>query len=473
MRLLQTLYRFINEKPYHKVLTVNGRTYTYADIKENIDVWKLVLRRCGISPRYKVVVYMRDTLDFLGIYFALCELDCIMIPLDVSTNEDTIPKVINSSKANSVITLQELDLDEFKKTIPLSLGYTFYQTIYEKDVEYIQDNIMQMLYTSGTTGLPKCVMFSKENMANNILVLADALKLTENDVIYTPISLMLPAALNTVLLPALLSGTRCFVSESTVPGSVLRNIIEQGVTVFFAVPFYYKLITASSLCTEDTWSKVRICLTSSAYLSEEDFLNFYKKSKKGLHSIYCSSEAGTIAYNDAQDIGSLRKFVGRPLNGCEVSLIDANAEGLGEIIVKGDMVSSKYYLNEELNKKVFCDGWIKTGDIGIIHENGYLEIKGRISETINIAGHLVNPLEIEQVIMRNEVVKDVVAYKYRNIADNDMLGVKVVTRESASISERDIINYCESALPSYKVPKKVLFVDSVDTGRYGKKRRSI
>ncbi len=471
MRLLQALYRFINEKPYHEILTVNGRTYTYVDIKKNIDRWKLVLQRCGISPRYKIIVCLKKTIDFVGLYFALCELDCIMIPIDVSTNRDILPKVIHSSKAHAVISSQELDSDEFQRTIPLSLGYTLYRTTYEE--KDLQDSIMQMLYTSGTTGLPKCVMFSKENMANNIITLADALKLSENDVIYTPISLMLPAALNTVLLPALLSGTRIFVSDSTVPGSVLRNVIEQRVTVFFAVPFYYKLITASRLCTEATWNNVRLCLTSSAYLSEEDFLNFYKKSKKGLHSIYCSSEAGTIAYNDAKDIASLRKFVGRPLNGCEVSLIDVNAEGLGEIIVKGDMVSSKYYLNEELNNEVFCDGWIKTGDIGIIHRNGYLEIKGRISETINIAGHLVNPLEVEQVIMRNEAVKDVVAYKYRNIADNDMLGVKVVTKEKGSLSERDIINCCEVALPSYKVPKKVLFVDHIDTGRYGKKRRNV
>jgi len=430
------------------------------------------LQRCGISPRYKVIVYLRETLDFVGLYFALCELDCIMIPMDVSTNQDIIPKVIHSSKAHAVISSQELGSDEFQSTIPLPLGYTFYRTTYEEE-EDIPDSIMQMIYTSGTTGLPKCVMFSKENMANNIIVLADALKLSENDVIYTPISLMLPSALNTVLLPALLSGTRIFVSESTVSGSVLRNVIEQGVTVFFAVPFYYKLITASGLCTEDTWNNVRLCLTSSAYLSEEDFLNFYKKSKKRLHSIYCSSEAGTIAYNDAKDIASLKKFVGRPLNGCEVALIDVNAEGLGGIIVKGDMVSSKYYLNEVLNNEVFCDGWIKTGDIGIIHRNGYLEIKGRISETINIAGHLVNPLEVEQVIMRDEAVKDVVAYKYSNIADNDMLGVKVVTKEKGSLSERDIINCCEVALSSYKVPKKVLFVDNIDTGRYGKKRRNV
>lgn len=471
MRLLEALYKFIDEKPYHEILTVNEKNYTYADIKEKIDEWKLVLQRCGIYPRYKVIVYLRETIDFVGLYFALCELDCIMIPIDISTNQEIITKVIHSSKAHAVISSQQLDSDEFQMKIPLSLEYTFYRSNYEE--KDIHDSIIQMLYTSGTTGLPKCVMFSKENMANNIIVLADALNLSENDVIYTPISLMLPAALNTVLLPALLSGTRIFVSESTVPGGVIRNIIDQGVTVFFAVPFYYKLITSSALCIEDTWKNVRLCLTSSAYLSEEDFMNFYKKSKKGLHSIYCSSEAGTIAYNDAKDIDSLRKFVGRPLNGCEVSLIDVNDQGLGEISVKGDMVSSKYYLNEELNNEVFCDGWIKTGDIGIIHENRYLEIKGRISETINIAGHLINPLEVEQVIMANEAVKDVVVYKYRNIADNDMLGVKVVMKETGSLSERDIINYCEVALPSYKVPKKVIFVDNIDTGRYGKKRRNV
>lgn len=471
MKLLQTLYKFINEKPDYEILTVDTSTYTYSDIRRNMERWKLVLNNCGIKKRDKVVVNIKKTIDFIGIYFALCELDCVMIPIDESTNSDVIVNVINSSNANAVITTQKLVLKEYKKAISISFGYICYCT--GKKENDIPDDIMQMLYTSGTTGLPKCVMYSKENMANNILILAKALGLSENDVIYTPISLMLPAALNTVLMPALLSGTRTYVSKSTIPGKVLRNVINQKVTVFFAVPFYYKLLSENDLCTTDTWKNVRLCLTSSAYLSEEDFLRFYYKSGQGLHSIYCSSEAGTIAYNDATDIASLKKYVGRPLNGCEISLMDENEEGEGEIIVKGGMISSKYYCNEELNNKVFCNGWIKTGDFGTFNEDGYLEIRGRLTETINIAGHLVNPLEVEQVIMKNESVEDVVAYKYRNRVDNDMLGVKVVIKQGRSLQAQDIIKCCEEALPNYKVPKKVLFVSSIDTGRYGKKKRTV
>jgi len=471
MRLLQNLNRLIDEKPNHGVLTEKGKTFTYSDIKKHIGMWKSELERCGVSRRSKVVIYVKETIDIVGIYFALCELDCIMIPVDISSKQSTILEVIKSSKAHLVISLQELDSGEFQKVMSLPSGYILYWTPYEGDDT--PNDIMQFLYTSGTTGLPKCVMFSKINMANNIIDLANALTLSEDDVIYTPISLMLPAALNTVLLPALLSGAKVFVSESTIPASVLRNITEQKVTVFFAVPFYYKLLTANALCTQDTWKNVRLCLTSSAYLSKEDFISFYEKSKKGLHSIYCSSEAGTIAYNNSEDIDSLCRFVGKPLAGCEVSLINVNSEGLGEIVVKGGMVSLKYYENEELNKKVYHNGWVKSGDIGFIHENGDLEIKGRVSETINIAGHLVNPLEVEQVIMRIEAVKDVVAYKYLNSANNDMLGVKVVMNDGASLSERNIIGYCEAVLPNYKVPKKVQFVDNIDTGRYGKKRRSV
>ena len=471
MRLLQTLYKFMKVKPDYEILTVDSSTYTYSDIRRNMERWKLVLDNCGIKKRDKVVVNIKKTIDFVGIYFALCELDCIMIPIDDSTNSDVIANVINSSNAHAVISTEKLVLKDCIKEIPISFGYTCYCT--GKGEDDIPLDIMQMLYTSGTTGLPKCVMYSKENMANNILILAQTLGLSEKDVIYTPISLMLPAALNTVLMPALLSGTRIYVSKSTIPGKVLRNVIDQKVTVFFAVPFYYKLLSDSELCTTETWKNVRLCLTSSAYLSEEDFLRFYNKSGQGLHSIYCSSEAGTIAYNDATDIASLKKYVGRPLKGCEISLMDENEQGEGEIVVKGGMISSKYYHNEELNNKVFSNGWIKTGDFGAFNEDGYLEIKGRLTETINIAGHLVNPLEVEQVIMKNDSVEDVVAYKFRNDADNDMLGVKVVIKQGHSLQERDIIKCCEEALPNYKVPKKVQFVSSIDTGRYGKKKRSV
>lgn len=471
MKLVNTLYEIVDKKPNCVALSVKEKMFTYANIKERINMWKRKLVDCGVSRRSKVVVYMKETIDIVGTYFALCELDCVIIPVDISTKKSNIPDITKSGKAHFVISYQALRLDGSQQLKLPELGYVLYRTLYEdKDVP---NNIMQFIYTSGTTGMPKCVMFSKENMTNNIIGLAETLLLSENDVIYTPISLMLPAALNTVLLPALLSGAKVIVSESTVPGSVLRNIINQGVTVFFAVPFYYKLLTNSRLCTEDVWKNVRLCLTSSAYLDEEDFNNFYYKTKRGLHSIYCSSEAGTIAYNSSEDIDILRKFVGRPLDACEVSLINVNAEGVGEIVAKGGMVSRKYYENEELNKEVYKNGWVRTGDIGFIHKNGYIEIRGRISETINIAGHLVNPSEVERVILNIKAIKDVVAYKYINVENNNMLGVKVIVNKGDSTSKKEIIEYCETVLPNYKIPKSVQFVDYIDTGRYGKKKRNI
>lgn len=471
MELIRKLYKIMNEKPEHTILHVDDQTFTYAHINERIGMWKDELKKYGVCSRAKIIAYMKNTIDIVGLYFALCELDCIFIPVDVSAKVSTINDIIKSSNANFVISLQKLNLDQFQREIQLSCGNFLYETLNNINENDTPSEIMQFLYTSGTTGLPKCVMFTKDNMSNNIIKLADALALSDNDVIYTPISLMLPAALNTVLLPAMLSGTRVFVSESTVPGSVLRNIIKQRVTVFFSVPFYYKLLLSNKLCTEDTWKNVRLCLTSSAYLGEATFNDFYNETKKGLHSIYCSSEAGTIAYNASQDTDKLCRFVGKSLPGCEVSLINTNTEGVGEIVVRGGMISLKYYENEELNKEVYINGWVRTGDLGVIYDDGYIEIKGRVSETINIAGHLVNPLEVEKVILKIDAIQDVIAYKYMNKVNNEMLGIKVVLKEGTSVSEKAIIDYCKSVLPSYKVPKQVQFVDGIDIGRYGKKRR--
>lgn len=471
MQLLEKLNKLIEENPEQQILISKETVFTYTDVKRYIDIWKSELERCGIFERAKVAIYVEETIDIVGVYFALCELDCVVIPIDISAKRSTISKIIESSNAHFLISLKKLDSLHFQKAITLSSGYTIYRTCYKEND--VPSDIMQFLYTSGTTGLPKCVMFSKESMENNIIGIANQLELSKADVIYTPISLMLPAAFNTVLLPALLSGAKIFVGESTVPSGVLRNIVRQKITVFFAVPFFYRLLTSNSSCEEEIWKNVRLCLTSSAYLSEEDFMSFYRRTRKGLHSIYCSSEAGTISYNDSEEVDIQCKFVGKPLKGCQVSLFHPNDDGIGEIVVKGSMVSSQYYKNERLSQEVYHNGWVRTGDIGYIHEDGNLEIKGRLSDTINIAGHLVNPLEVEQVIMKLEEVKDVMAYKYINNVKNDMLGVQVSIHEGAFLSERNIIEYCTAVLPSYKVPKKVQFVDCIDIGRYGKKRRNV
>lgn len=469
MKIMNVLNELIDKKPDKKILVMNEKVYTYKDIKLQINKWKIIFKHREISENDKVIIYIKNPIEFVGAYIALCDLNCVIIPVDISSNLKTMSNIIQSSKANAIISSEILPFHSFIKARSKISGHLLYLTIYEREI--IKGNIMEMFYTSGTTGLPKCVMFSKQSINNNVLNMMKILNLSEKDVIYTPISLVLPATLNTVLLPALLSGTKIFASDSSIPSRVLQNIVEQNITVFFAVPFYYKLLVSNRLCKEEYWKNVRLCLTSSAYLSEEGFTEFYEKTNKMLHSIYCSSEAGTIAYNDANDINTLKRYVGRPLDGCEVSLLDVNNDGIGEIIVRGNMTSSKYYLNDELNEKVFYDDWVRTGDIGSINEDGYLELKGRISDTINIAGHLVNPLEIEQIVMKNAAVKDALVYRYMNNVGNEMLGIKIVRKKNISLNEKEVIQYCEKAFPNYKVPKKVIFVDDIETGRYGKKKR--
>lgn len=292
MKLLNVLNRLIDKKPDKKILVMNEKVYTYTDIKLQIDKWKIIFKHRAISENDKVIIYIRNPIEFVGAYLALCDLNCVIIPVDVSSNLKTMSNIIQSSKANAIISSEILPFHRFIKARSKISGHLLYLTIYEREI--IQGNIMEMFYTSGTTGLPKCVMFSKQSINNNVLNMMKILNLSEKDVIYTPISLVLPATLNTVLLPALLSGTKIFASDSSIPSRVLQNIVEQNITVFFAVPFYYKLLVSNRLCKEEYWKNVRLCLTSSAYLSEERFTEFYEKTNKMLHSIYCSSEAGTI-----------------------------------------------------------------------------------------------------------------------------------------------------------------------------------
>ena len=96
MRLLQTLYKFMKVKPDYEILTVDSSTYTYSDIRRNMERWKLVLDNCGIKKRDKVVVNIKKTIDFVGIYFALCELDCIMIPIDSDAIYTSIKALIDN-----------------------------------------------------------------------------------------------------------------------------------------------------------------------------------------------------------------------------------------------------------------------------------------------------------------------------------------------------------------------------------------
>jgi len=469
-------------KKYSERIAINydNHLLTYNQLSEKVSAWVNELNSFSFSPRMKVLLIVNDPVEFISIWIALWELNCVIIPMESGANNTEIDRAINASGCNYLIASSNTDvhqissIDTWHSIIQPTWNYLEIKDEVESD---ISNDIALFFYTSGTTGLPKCVMFSHYAMASNVTSVINAIKLNEKDIIYTPLSPNLPATLATVVLPSLAVGAALVISDSIIPGSILKNIINKNVSVFFAVPYIYNLLANSaSIQKNDIWKNVRIYITSSAFLDHSIFDLFYEKTQMPIRSIYCSSEAGAITYNQSLKLPMIRDLVGTPLLGVQIKILNDNGEALineiGDIVVKGSHLSAGYYKQSELQKIICNDGWIKTGDVGIIYKNGYLKLCGRKSDTINVSGFLVNPQEVEQVLLSHPHISEALVYGKKDNALGEYIVAEVIPIEiNHSIDIDSIICFCKDRLSHYKVPRHIVSVKEIARSRYGKVSR--
>lgn len=474
-RLLDIFENVANSNPENVAFDYSNKKITYQEFQTMIAAYEQELIRIGVKKETKVLLQVEEPETFAGLIFAIWKLQALFIPVEKKVAGKELARA--KEESNCEFYLTTLASQDGMENMDGDLAYISYEKIiHEKTIPCAQDTAL-MFYTSGTTGLPKCVSFLHDAMRNNIMRVAEKMELSAGDVFYTPLALTLPATITTVLLPALCSGTTLFVSNTQLPRAVLKAIRTNNVTVFFAVPYMYELmLQIMNQSDSNPFEDVRVCVSSSAFMKPYIFEQFYEKTDLLIHSIYCSSEAGAITYNDAEDLKRIKESVGRPLPGVKVSIYagqeEAKGDEEGEIVVSGANISNGYFNRPELTEKVFLQRGISSGDLANMDQDNFLYLRGRISDVINVAGYLVNPKEVEDMIVTMDGVAEVVVYAEKRDMLGECIAAKVILEnKDKEITEQDIIRYCTEHMSNYKVPRKIEFVDSIQTGRYGKKVR--
>ncbi len=454
---------------------------TYGELERKVENWSDEMKSQGVKGNDRVLVLVNEPVEFIAIWIALWNLKCVPIPLEIKATHNELQEAVKESQCRFIITSLEVDFSQVKilgnKEAIIQKDWYFIEIDNEDSNDSLIDPAL-FFYTSGTTGLPKCVVFNHYSMMENIISLVEEIKLSEEDVLMTPLSPMLPATITTALLPVFSVGAKLVIVKSLLPSKLLKKLDSKNVTVFFAVPYMYDLLLSSmNNKTKGIWGGVRLCLTSSAFMQPGLFDKFYEVTHKPIRSIYCSSEGGAITYNDSEELEKIRNSVGRPLRGVKIKIVDSQGKmkknnEAGEIYVGGTHLATGYFNKPSLGEEVFKNGWAKTGDLGYIDQDGYLTLCGRTSETINVSGHLVNPREIEKVILEIDNVEDVVVFSKKDEQMGEYVAAKVVLGSGRNLDSDKIMDYCSVKLKKYKIPRYIEFVQEISTSRYGKKIRS-
>jgi acyl-CoA synthetase (AMP-forming)/AMP-acid ligase II len=336
------------------------------------------------------------------------------------------------------------------------------------------EDVALILHTSGSTGRPKRVPLKHRNIAVSCKNIAATYQLTSNDVSLCVMPLFHIHGLVASTLSTFMTAGTVVVPNKFNPMSFWRTVREHGATWYSCVPTIHQLSVARLNEKPEGLEKLRFVRSCSSALSPV----LKEKLENLLHvpvlEAYGMTEAAhQMCSNPLPPRESKAASVG-PGTGVKIGIMDEDgtllpSSTLGEVVIQGPNVVDGYENNPEANAKSFTNGWFRTGDQGMLDEEGYLHLTARIKELINRGGEKIAPLEIDEVMLTHPCVAEAVAFGMPHPTWGEEVAIAVVLKEPQA--ESVLIEHCKQHLADFKVPKKVHIVEKIPRTATGKIQR--
>lgn len=362
---------------------------------------------------------------------------------------------------------QHLFTEIMKRSIPDELDVTF-------DVNH---DMACLQYTGGTTGFPKGVMLTHKNLIANAKMCDVWLMRGKNgnDVVLGALPFFHVYGLTTVMILSVMNGAKMVLIPKPEPETLLKAIESQKVTLFPGAPtMYIGLLNHPDLEKYDL-SSIEYCISGSAPLPKEVQDKFEKATGGIIVEGYGLTESSPVTHANPLDrekrrIGS----IGLPWPDTEAAVVSLeNDEKLppgeiGEIIVKGPQVMMGYWRRPEETEMTLKNGWLYTGDIGYMDEDGYFYIVDRKKDMIIASGFNIYPREIEEVLYEHSAIKEVAVAGVPDPYRGETVKAYIVLKEGAKVTEEELDRFCRERLAAYKVPRIYEFRDELPKTTVGK-----
>ena len=338
------------------------------------------------------------------------------------------------------------------------------------------DDLAALLYSSGTTGVPKGIKLSHQNLSSNAKVLTQAWGFTEQDILLHALPIFHVHGLFVALGCVICS----VASMRWLPAFKAELVIEYlpQCTVMMGVPTFYTRLLDAPGFSQDVCQNMRLFISGSAPLLEETFKQFEDRTGHRILERYGMTETNM---NTSNPLDGERKpgTVGPPLPGVEIRISDTQNHSLpngeiGNLQVRGNNVFKGYWRMPDKTAEDFtADGFFNTGDQGIIDQDGYVAIVGRSKDLIITGGLNVYPKEIELIIDKIDGVKESAVIGAPHADFGECVVAVIVPEPGASVEENDIINQLKNQIANFKVPKQVVIIDELPRNTMGKVQKNI
>jgi acyl-CoA synthetase (AMP-forming)/AMP-acid ligase II len=498
----------------------HGGAVTYRQLQQNSERLARGFVSLGVAKGDKVAIWMAGYAEWIYVYFALARIGAVMVPVNTRYRPDEIEYVLNKSRAsllvlkdepnkNYLATLQELapgagydgnalpgaKLPFLKQVIVaserrlegcLSLaelgrrGAGIADAALKKAASKVTgDDIAMIQFTSGTTAMPKGALLFHSAMLRGARCGCQILRLSESDCFFSPQPFFHVGGSIQVMLTPILSGCTMVVQPYFDAGEALALMESHQCNVLMGhQPHYIEYLGHPDL-------RRRKLVLEKGFIFASPEVNQRVHDEMGIKKLispYGLTEThigGTACALD--DPLELRMTtVGRPMPGIEIAIRRPEGKEFlphgqpGEVCFKGWCVTKGYHDDpEKTAEAIDAEGWFRTGDLGMIGDDGYLRLIGRIKDMIRVGGENVAAAEVEAALLKHDAVKQAVAVGMADLRLAEVVAAYVELKPGRSVSEQDLIAYCRRHLASFKAPRRIIFVTDWPVTGAGKIQRFV
>jgi fatty-acyl-CoA synthase len=435
----------------------------------------------GISPGDRIAAYGRNSDAYFITWLACVRGGFVHVPVNYALTGEELAYIVNQSGSRLVVAgaalmdnLAGIEVASMRleDVIPIALNPDA-PAFQEPELE--DDSLGQIVYTSGTTAAPKGAMMTHRAMMSQYYSVIPSMNFTEYDRALAALPLYHTAQTHAFTMPQLLVGARTILIEAPVPELVLRLIEQERITSFFAPPtVWISLLRHRDFATRDLSSLEKVYYGAS--IMPVPVLHELRQRLPNArpYNCYGQTEIAPLATMLRPEEHDARPAsCGRPCLNVETRVVDLDMNDVppgthGEIVHRSPHLLVGYWDKPKETAEAFAGGWFHSGDVGYFDADGYLYIVDRIRDVINTGGVLVASREVEEVLFTHPAVSEVAVVGLPDEKWIEAVTAFVVLRPDHEVDEAGLLALAREHLASYKLPKKILFVDNLPRNTAGK-----
>lgn len=480
------------KNPDRPAIYCEDRSYTYREFNERVNRLANGIAQLGICKGEKIALMMKNSDFFVFTFFAAAKLGAVVVPVNFRLAPSEVHYILKQSDAVMTVCDQEYEktiyeamqgtdvhivvtVGESRLEGQFSYNDVLASSAEEPDVEVTDTDEVEILYTSGTTGKPKGALFTHNQIFKVGLTMIVNMGIREHERFLHLAPLFHSAQLNLFLVPGVMLAGTHVIHRDFHPVKTLQAIQEYKITHFFAIPTMYNFMLQVPNAADYDLSSIRRCGYGAAPMAPE----LVKKSMELLktdqfYNLCGLTEAGPggILLDPEGHKTHLGKG-GKAIFLSEARVVNAEGEdvkpgAIGEFILRSDTIMKEYYKKPEDTKRTIKDGWLYTGDLATIDEDGFITLVDRKKDMIISGGENVYSVEVESVLYEHPAVLEAAIIGLPDEVWGEAVCAVIVPKEGMVIDEQEIRSFCRVKLAGYKVPRKIFIEQELPRNASGK-----